>query len=53
MTNSTTDNEWNQEEFLKEFDKKFENGTLEEEVFDFLDNDYLPKIFGDLNGKEN
>lgn len=47
-----TNNEWNQEEFLKEFDEKFENGELEKEIFEFLD-DYLPKVFGkDLEMEE-
>lgn len=44
--------QWDQEEFLKEFNEKFENGKLEEEIFEFLNNDYFPKIFGELDNEK-
>lgn len=44
--------QWDQEKFLKEFNEKFENGKLEEEILEFLNNDYLPKVFGELDNEK-
>lgn len=40
---------WNKEEYLDDFNKRFESGELADSVFDFLD-DYLPQFF---NKNEN